>query len=1245
MKKLDGLAHIIHQERYAHPGELQWEDTVNRVTTYVAQAETDPVAREKFISEAKEFIGDLSIIPGGRILTNCGRPDGMLLNCISGNTKVHTKKGVLLAKDLSGEVETLSKDGVYRKAIWKDFGEQPLFRVVLSNGRTLEATAGHEWVVTRKGGPDKYVKVTTLDLVGEHIPYCTPATFEYDETEWKKGVRHGLVYGDGNVHKNRKGEVDYTVIPQFGDSSHLITDYFERWAEQKHAFVASHLPKHFKELPDETATPSYIRGFIAGFIAADGCVSRVSGNIMCHQSDIGALQKIADLAISVGLPYASIKKVRDINPFDGREGFPLYKLAFVKKGFFNANGLDTNLILKHKHRQYLQSHVIRKTPSCRVLSVEPTGKVEKVYCCTEPETHTMVIDNGILTGQCFVIDIDDSREAIGEAVKNYLIISGTGGGVGLSFKKIRPKGTPIVKSGGESSGSVSFMDVINSVADTIKIGGGRRAATMISLPAEHPDVVEFVHHKMDLGKLNNANVSVEINSKFIQAVQDDKDWDLVWAGRVVQKIKARELWDYVVKNALASGEPGFLNLELANKMSNSHYYNRLSTTNPCVTKDFTFVTPFGIRKLSDVRVGDTVWTGKSWSKLVNVWSTGVKPVYRYGLSNGTYLDMTHDHRVVSDGCKLAIGSMINNGKKLDKQDYSNEKFDLYEHTSKGDNSLLEVAELAGYLFGDDSMQKNGGVSAYINIGSKDGDAEAHFSRFTEKVVTGSGKRLLKLLPDYTFDKLKLVYAPMKEREIPEFWRCAGFQSSMLFLRGLYSANGSVITNKGKAIRIALKTSNKQVALTVQEMLESLQIHSYITTNKAKATKFSNGEYTSQESYDVNTTDVESFMCTIGFIHKYKTETALTYGECKKQIIRRPEVVSSELLGEQEVFDFTVEADEHTVAHKGLLISNCGEIFLPIFGVCCLSSINVANFVLPTGGLDLPRFREAVRVGIRLLDNVLTVNSYPLPTIKEVATSERRIGLGLTGVHTAMLKLGIKYSSRAGIAFIEHCYEELRNASYLASIDLAREKGPFQKFDPERYLESGFVKTLPASIRRKIAQFGIRNVCCNTQAPTGTTSLLAGVSSGIEPIFAPIFKRTFFSDKSSTGRKEQLVLDEEVKTQLDSGKSFTDLKHFEGAYDIPVRKHLMAQEAAQRYIDQAVSKTINLPTDYTQEQLSHDLLEYTPVLKGTTIYRAGSRGFEPLQTVEFNKDNLKAALEGGATEVVDNSCASGKCSIG
>lgn len=475
---------------------------------------------------------------------------------------------------------------------------------------------------------------------------------------------------------------------------------------------------------------------------------------------------------------------------------------------------------------------------------------------------------------CFVIGLEDSRESIGQALKEYLIISGTGGGVGLSFSKLRPKGVVIRTNGGVSSGPISFMDCIDQVAQTVKTGGSRRAATMISMSVYHPDVVEFVHHKLDLKRLTNANVSIEIDDKFLQAVRDDKTWDLTWGNKTVNTIKARDLWDKVVENALASGEPGMLNLGYSRLMSNSYYFNSLTTTNPC-----------------------------------------------------------------------------------------------------------------------------------------------------------------------------------------------------------------------------------------------------------------------------------------------------------------------------------------------------SEQVLPPYGSCCLGSINLSALIFddhegnPT--FNWTEFKRTVAVAIRFLDDVLNVTTYPLDAIKEQAIKERRIGLGLMGLHHAMLKLNLRYSSAQGLEFVERVYESLRDASYLASTELAVEKGTFAAFEVEQYLQAGFVKTLPTHVRAAIRSKGMRNVCVNTQAPTGTTSIVAETSSGIEPVFAPIYVRRY---NTNTGYQEETVVDPLLDTFLKEGR---DVSHFEGAYDLAPETHFLIQEAAQRYLDSACSKTINLPANYSSEELSAVWLRFASQVKGTTLYRQGSRGQEPLVALSLD----------------------------
>jgi ribonucleoside-diphosphate reductase alpha chain len=306
-------------------------------------------------------------------------------------------------------------------------------------------------------------------------------------------------------------------------------------------------------------------------------------------------------------------------------------------------------------------------------------------------------------------------------------------------------------------------------------------------------------------------------------------------------------------------------------------------------------------------------------------------------------------------------------------------------------------------------------------------------------------------------------------------------------------------------------------------------------------------------------------------------------------------------------------------------------------------MNLATYV-KDGSFQWDSFKNDVKLSIRFLDDILSVNEFPLDSIKQRSMNERRVGLGLMGLHTAMLLMGTKYSSNQGMEFVEKIYECMRNASYVGSVELAVEKGSFPLFETEAYLNSGFAKTLPTKIRKLIREHGIRNVCVNTQAPTGTTSMVANVSSGIEPIFAPMYDRRFRSEEVKEGFKVERVIDPLLKSFIDNNKG---IGHFEGAYDVKVEDHLEVQEIAQRYVDSSISKTINLPEDYPVEDLSEIWLKYADQLKGTTLYRSGSRGEEPLKPIESSVKELKRLVkeeEVFVGENVDMSCPNGICNL-
>lgn len=505
---------------------------------------------------------------------------------------------------------------------------------------------------------------------------------------------------------------------------------------------------------------------------------------------------------------------------------------------------------------------------------------------------------------CFVVPTDDSREGWGQTISDMLVTSGMGGGVGINCSPIRPRGTAINGIGGQATGSVSLMRMVNYVGDELVGGGGRRLALMLCLDFDHPDTQEFIKAKLNKKELNNANVSVVLPKdlsadEFVHAVHSGRALDLRFDSKPTGKrFIARNLWEQIVKNAFDSGEPGVLNGHLANK------YNSLS--------------------------------------------------YKYDL---------------------------------------------------------------------------------------------------------------------------------------------------------------------------------------------------VSTNP------------------------------------------------------------------------------------------CGEIWLPGYGCCDLGALVLPNFVRE-GKMDWDLLDATISVAVRFLDDVLDVNEYPLPAIKEMAQGERRIGLGVMGLHSLLLDLGLAYNSNPALDFVYSLFKRIKNVAYQASVGLAKEKGPFPFYDA-RFLKSPFVKDLNLSVRKSIAEHGIRNCALLTIAPTGTTSMVHGVTSGIEPMFSPVYIRRRFVVGDTAGEKK-------TTRTLVVPKDYLDHPHLaQGAYDLTAREHFTMQAIVQKHIDNAVSKTINVPKDADIQELSSTWLEFLPKVKGTTIYREGSRGAEPLQYVK--QDEVSELLRNWDGEVdyegLDSTdCVSGVCEI-
>jgi ribonucleoside-diphosphate reductase alpha chain len=286
---------------------------------------------------------------------------------------------------------------------------------------------------------------------------------------------------------------------------------------------------------------------------------------------------------------------------------------------------------------------------------------------------------------------------------------------------------------------------------------------------------------------------------------------------------------------------------------------------------------------------------------------------------------------------------------------------------------------------------------------------------------------------------------------------------------------------------------------------------------------------------------------------------------------------------------------------------CGEIPLPPNGACDLGSLNLTRFVVspftPRARLDFGLLAETAEIAVRFLDNVIDVSQFPLRQQADNARGSRRVGLGITGLADALVMLGLRYGSERSLHVAADVMRLICHAAYRASIALAQERGSFPHFEPDKYPQGPFIRSLPDDIQTAIAEHGIRNSHLIAIAPTGTISLLAGnVSSGLEPIFAASYGRKVLG---ADGTPTEFLLTDYA---LDLWRHMTSAPGgtpdgFVTATDLPVRTHIDMQMALQPFVDNSISKTINVPESCPFDEFKQIYdLAYDGRLKGCTTFR-------------------------------------------
>jgi ribonucleoside-diphosphate reductase alpha chain len=764
---------------------------------------------------------------------------------------------------------------------------------------------------------------------------------------------------------------------------------------------------------------------------------------------------------------------------------------------------------------------------------------------------------------CAVLpEIPDSMDGIADSVKGLMLWLKGAQGVGTDFSSLRPANTPLITNEGAiASGPLSFMQLWDTACRTIMSGGARRGALMGTMRCDHPDIEQFIIAKRTAGNLTQFNLSVLCTDKFMHAVKNDLLWELKFNGVHYKTISARALWELIMQNTYEFAEPGVIFIDTIQK-NHRIPSEKIITTNPCQPAFASLLSPEKIIRMAEVKIGDEIWSAEGWTTVVNKIETGIKPVYKYTTNAGIFYG-TEEHRVVSFGKKV----------KANKATH----FDILPGPIAPDVYWNYQNIIDGLLLGDGTYHEASG-KVYLCVGEKDQDyfTDARIASYFKtqcswrdyywEVQTGITKL------DRTYDRIiptKIFYGDAETK-------CA-------FLCGLYSANGSVVNN-----RIQLKATSRELIEQVQCMLSSLGMVSYITTNKATDVEFINGEYTCKQSYDLNiSTDRWIFYDRIGFIQEYKNkklkETLYNYKGSRQKLTY--DIVLVEYLGEMPVYDITVDNNSHTYWTGGINVSNCGEIPLPAYGVCCLGAVNLLACIdepfTDRSKVNFGKLDRAIIIGIQALNSVINKTPYACPEQEEVMKRTRRIGLGVMGLGSACNALGMSY---------------VEGAKHLL----------------DRFNE--------------LVQNNREQPITTTIAPTGNTGVFAkNVSGGIEPVFALEYTRSkrevdgsskeyIVQDASQTlfNKVYALTSSEELLTQLRINK----LMKANTAQQLSPTQHLEIQAYAQRFIDNSISKTINCPVDISYEDFKNIYMQaYELGCKGCTTYRPSAVRGEVLKVVE------------------------------
>jgi ribonucleoside-diphosphate reductase alpha chain len=807
---------------------------------------------------------------------------------------------------------------------------------------------------------------------------------------------------------------------------------------------------------------------------------------------------------------------------------------------------------------------------------------------------------------CFLLPVEDDMASIGEAIKNMMIIHKSGGGTGFSFSRLRPAGDMVKSTSGVSSGPISFMRAFDAATETVKQGGRRRGANMGCLRVDHPDILNFIVCKDKEGSIANFNISVGITDVFMDAVVKNGNYNLINPrnGNVVKSISAKEVFDVIVDHAWKNGEPGILFIDTINKHNPLLSIGRIEGTNPCVTGDTEIMTDRGYECISDL-AGNTVnvWNGEEWSKVTPQVTGKNQKILRVTFSDGDHVDCTPYHAFHIDE---GTDSRRPKVKKIEAKDLKKGmKLEAFSYPVVEGKKKLRSKEsyTRGVFAGDGYISSENGRSDR-NMISLYGEKKKLLPHLMYKSYGNEDGYKIYLTLDNSEGKWNKVFVPGPEYTI---------ETRLEWFAGLLDTDGGPCGSGGYSIW----SVDREFLVSVKRMLHTLGIGATLALGKASCVKqMPDGkqgkkEYECKDAWRLTVSGSDMTKLVELGLKPHRVNVSYKPTRVAKRFIT---VTSVEKRSNAETVYCFTEPKRHKGMFGSVVIGQCGEIPLLPFESCVLGAINLSKLVTPQKQVNWERLRELSILGVHFLDNVIDMNKYPIPEIEKMTKSSRKMGLGVMGWADMLIQLGIQYDSEEALELSEKVMKFINDNAELESIDLAKVRGPFPNWS-----KSSFVNNkLPR-----------RNATLTTVAPTGTTGVIADASGGIEPNFALIFTRENVLGGNVVMNefnkyfepyivKHGLTIDDIALIRKEGSiqhiSKFPDQvkRLFRTSHDISPSMHIRMQAAFQKYVENSISKTINMPEHSTREDVANAYIFAHKIgCKGLTVYRNNSRQMQVL----------------------------------